>query len=255
MLWCMRDSMVEDEEACKLVADDGGVLGALVFAYCRYVTLFAAAFPLTAALALLNNMIEIRTDAYKLLQVHAAVLPLLWMLLCYPSYPNPTIPPPPPPFAPLSTSLSHAVPVLSPRPHVFFPPVLPLRARTHARTHTRVHTHPRTHAHTHTHTHTHTHQATQRPAPKRAADIGTWMVILDIIATCSILTNCALVGFTSHGLFFYFPNMTSVERVWITIICEHLLLLFKAVLDALLNSPPKEVPAPLCATLILSNAP
>ena len=73
MLWCMRDSMVEDEEACKLVADDGGVLGALVFAYCRYVTLFAAAFPLTAALALLNNMIEIRTDAYKLLQV----------LLCY----------------------------------------------------------------------------------------------------------------------------------------------------------------------------
>jgi len=115
-----------------------------------YVTLFAAAFPLTAALALLNNMIEIRTDAYKLLQ------------------------------------------------------------------------------------------ATQRPSPKRAADIGTWMVILDIIATCSILTNCALVGFTSHGLFFYFPNMTSVERVWITLICEHLLLLFKAVLDALLNSPPKE---------------
>lgn len=32
-----------------------------------YVTLFAAAFPLTAALALLNNLIEIRTDAYKLL--------------------------------------------------------------------------------------------------------------------------------------------------------------------------------------------
>lgn len=115
-----------------------------------YVTLFAAAFPLTAALALLNNMIEIRTDAYKLLQ------------------------------------------------------------------------------------------ATQRPSPKRAADIGTWMVILDIIATCSILTNCALVGFTSHWLFFYFPNMTSVERVWITLICEHLLHLFKAVLDALLNSPPKE---------------
>ena len=115
-----------------------------------YVTLFAAAFPLTAALALINNMIEIRTDAYKLLK------------------------------------------------------------------------------------------GSQRPAYKRAADIGTWMVILDIIATCSILTNCALVGFTSHGLFFYFPDMTGVERVWITLICEHALLLFKAVLDALLNSPPKE---------------
>eukprot|EP00961_Rhodomonas_salina_P263342 3558312-Rhodomonas_salina.1 len=32
-----------------------------------YVTLFAAAFPLTSALALMNNIIEIRTDAYKLL--------------------------------------------------------------------------------------------------------------------------------------------------------------------------------------------
>jgi hypothetical protein len=115
-----------------------------------YVTLFAAAFPLTAALALINNMVEIRSDAYKLLM------------------------------------------------------------------------------------------ATQRPACKRAADIGTWMVILDIIATCSILTNCALVGFTSHGLFFYFPDMTPVERVWITLICEHALLLFKAVLDTLLNTPPKE---------------
>ena len=83
-------------------------------------------------------------------------------------------------------------------------------ARTHRQTHTRRHTHTRAHTHTHTHGHTrartrahihaHTKQTTQRPAPKRAADIGTWMVILDIIATCSILTNCALVGFTSHGI-------------------------------------------------------
>eukprot|EP00960_Hanusia_phi_P041653 755100-Hanusia_phi.AAC.6 len=115
-----------------------------------YVTLFAAAFPLTAALSLMNNLVEIRTDAYKLLK------------------------------------------------------------------------------------------GVQRPATKVAADIGTWQVILDIISTCCILTNCALVGFTSHGLFFYFPDMTPVERVWITVICEHCLLIFKAVLDAILNDPPKE---------------
>ncbi|KAJ1475819.1 calcium-activated chloride channel-domain-containing protein [Baffinella frigidus] len=87
-----------------------------------YVTLFAAAFPLTAFLALINNLVEIRTDAYKLLQ------------------------------------------------------------------------------------------GLQRPKYLCAADIGTWQVILDILSTCSILTNCALVGFTSHGLFFYFPNMNPVER-------------------------------------------
>lgn len=46
------------------------------------------------------------------------------------------------------------------------------------------------------------------------------------------------------GLFFYFPEMTSVERVWITLICEHLLLLFKVVLDMLLSSSPKEVLPP-----------
>jgi hypothetical protein len=49
------------------------------------------------------------------------------------------------------------------------------------------------------------------------------------------------------GLFFYFPEMTSVERVWITLICEHSLLLFKVVLDMILSSTPKEVlpPRPL----------
>ena len=75
-------------------------------------------------------------------------------------------------------------------------------AHTQARTltHTHTHTHGHTRARTRAHLLAHTTQTTQRPAPKRAADIGTWMVILDIIATCSILTNCALVGFTSHGV-------------------------------------------------------
>eukprot|EP00281_Chroomonas_sp_CCMP1168_P022841 CAMPEP_0206223206 /NCGR_PEP_ID=MMETSP0047_2-20121206/6365_1 /ASSEMBLY_ACC=CAM_ASM_000192 /TAXON_ID=195065 /ORGANISM="Chroomonas mesostigmatica_cf, Strain CCMP1168" /LENGTH=707 /DNA_ID=CAMNT_0053646073 /DNA_START=132 /DNA_END=2255 /DNA_ORIENTATION=- len=115
-----------------------------------YVTLFAAAFPLTASLALGNNLIEIRTDAFKLLQ------------------------------------------------------------------------------------------ATQRPPAKKAANIGTWGIILDIITTAAILTNCALVGFTSHGLFFYLPDLDPVNRVWVTVLVEHILLLFKVILEALLNEPPKE---------------
>eukprot|EP00282_Hemiselmis_andersenii_P037798 CAMPEP_0169443350 /NCGR_PEP_ID=MMETSP1042-20121227/9308_1 /TAXON_ID=464988 /ORGANISM="Hemiselmis andersenii, Strain CCMP1180" /LENGTH=683 /DNA_ID=CAMNT_0009554571 /DNA_START=182 /DNA_END=2229 /DNA_ORIENTATION=+ len=115
-----------------------------------YVTLFAAAFPLTAALALLNNCIEIRTDAYKLLQ------------------------------------------------------------------------------------------ATQRPKHRSCADIGTWGSILDIITTAAILTNCALVGFTSHGLFFYLPDLTPVERVWVTVMIEHALLLFKVVLETILTEAPAE---------------
>lgn len=119
-----------------------------------YVSLFAAAFPLTAALALLNNLIEIRTDAYKLL---------------------------------------HAV---------------------------------------------------QRPKAKNCADIGTWGYILDIMTTVAILTNCALVGFTSHGLFFYLPDLTPVERVWVTVMIEHALLIFKVCEQPLLL--PSLSPSPAC---------
>jgi len=36
-----------------------------------YVTLFAAAFPLAPLLAVANNIVEIRTDAFKLLTAHA----------------------------------------------------------------------------------------------------------------------------------------------------------------------------------------
>lgn len=95
-----------------------------------YVTLFAASFPITAVLALLNNLIEIRTDAMKLLD------------------------------------------------------------------------------------------GTRRPKYSCAADIGTWAVVLDVLITACIITNVLLVGFTSHGLFFYFGELTSVKRIWTVILIE-----------------------------------
>lgn len=95
-----------------------------------YVTLFAAAFPLAALFALVNNMMELRTDALKLIS------------------------------------------------------------------------------------------ATRRPTYVCAADIGTWQAILDIVATAAILTNVALVGFTSHGLAFYFGELTDVKRLWTVVLVE-----------------------------------
>lgn len=35
-----------------------------------------------------------------------------------------------------------------------------------------------------------------------------------ILATLSIVTNSLLVGFTSYGLYFYFPDMSIVESLW-----------------------------------------
>jgi DNA topoisomerase IA len=44
----------------------------LIYAVIQYgfITLFAAAFPLASLLAVINNMIEIRTDAFKVLTAH-----------------------------------------------------------------------------------------------------------------------------------------------------------------------------------------
>jgi hypothetical protein len=35
-----------------------------------------------------------------------------------------------------------------------------------------------------------------------------------ILATLSIITNSLLVGVTSYGLYFYFPDMSIVESLW-----------------------------------------
>lgn len=116
-----------------------------------YVTLFAAAFPLTSLLALINNVIEIRVDAAKLVT------------------------------------------------------------------------------------------ATKRPAYLCAQDIGTWYSILDILVTGSIMTNAALIGFTSHGLFLYFGIMSWPQRIWAVILFEHAVLMFKLILEAVVPDEPGDV--------------
>ena len=35
----------------------------------------------------------------------------------------------------------------------------------------------------------------------------------EVLTTCSIMTNCALVGFVSHGILFYFPDISPNQRV------------------------------------------
>lgn len=80
----------------------------------------------------------------------------------------------------------------------------------------------------------------RRPELMSAADIGSYQPVLEILATLSILTNSALVGVTSYGLYFYFPDMTIVESLWATIILEHILLILKCFIANIL---PEEVSA------------
>jgi hypothetical protein len=43
----------------------------------------------------------------------------------------------------------------------------------------------------------------------------------------------AYVGFTSDGICFYFSNLTNNSRLWIVVVAEHILLLFKVSLATL----------------------
>uniref|UniRef100_A0A6T8LEY3 Anoctamin transmembrane domain-containing protein n=1 Tax=Hemiselmis andersenii TaxID=464988 RepID=A0A6T8LEY3_HEMAN len=65
--------------------------------------------------------------------------------------------------------------------------------------------------------------ATQRPPYSCASDIGAWQSVMDIVATASVITNSLIIGITSHSCYFYFPEMTMLQRIWAVIILEHLL--------------------------------
>ena len=45
---------------------------------------------------------------------------------------------------------------------------------------------------------------------------GVFVLGLDkqIFSTLSIVTNSAILGVTSYGLYFYFPDMSLVESLW-----------------------------------------
>jgi hypothetical protein len=117
-----------------------------------YVTLFAAAFPLTAALALINNMVEIRTDAFKLLQVRSVVAqPLLIsvmqrLFICQKRPTN------------VKRDLLMSCNVYSFLPcNVYlFPDILAHHTRIRKSKHTRVHLRVHTRVHTRTHARIHT---------------------------------------------------------------------------------------------------
>mmetsp|Transcript_45788 Transcript_45788/g.110217 ORF Transcript_45788/g.110217 Transcript_45788/m.110217 type:complete len:693 (+) Transcript_45788:62-2140(+) len=78
----------------------------------------------------------------------------------------------------------------------------------------------------------------KRPEPFVAADIGTYQTILEILATLAIISNSLLIGLTSHGLYFYIPDLTQIDRIWAVVVLEHFLLLMKIVIGAVIPTEP-----------------
>jgi hypothetical protein len=80
--------------------------------------------------------------------------------------------------------------------------------------------------------------ATRRPDPRGAQDIGTWGTIIDLMGSIAMVTNVALVCFTSRRAT---ENLTDHERLWLFVCVEHGLILLKYVLMTVVDDEPHDV--------------
>jgi len=83
--------------------------------------------------------------------------------------------------------------------------------------------------------------AIQRPRYRTAKDIGDWQTIIDIMVIVGILAQSGYLAFVSDGLYYYFPYQTLVDKTFMAVIIEHLLLLFKVMYDQATGRVPDDV--------------
>ncbi|KAG6578286.1 uncharacterized protein IUM83_16509 [Phytophthora cinnamomi] len=80
--------------------------------------------------------------------------------------------------------------------------------------------------------------ATRRPDPRGAQDIGTWGTIIDLMGSIAMVTNVALVCFTSRRTT---AHLTAHERLWLFVCVEHGLILLKYILMIIVDDEPHDV--------------
>ena len=79
---------------------------------------------------------------------------------------------------------------------------------------------------------------TQLPPYQCASDIGAWQDVMNFIALLSVVTNAGMCGLTGHTIYFYYPDVSYVDRLWAVAILEHLLLILKILLESLISPEP-----------------
>ncbi len=77
----------------------------------------------------------------------------------------------------------------------------------------------------------------KRPEPRGSEDIGTWYTILEIMSIIAVITNSALIAFTSD----LFDNRSNAARVGIFLVFEHGMWAFKFALALLIPDVPTDV--------------
>jgi len=151
----LTSSVYTDEELDGFRPSYAGVLleyNELVLQY-GFVTLFAPAFPAAALIAMINNVVEIKADGYKLCKFH------------------------------------------------------------------------------------------RRPEYSAAQDIGSWQYIIEVISVLSIITNCAIIAFTSHALarMELVQTQDRLSQVLVAFFCEHVILAIKLFIHVVVEDDPEHV--------------
>ena len=81
----------------------------------------------------------------------------------------------------------------------------------------------------------------QRPVARKAGGIGVWFPILRAMTVVSVMTNLAIIGFTTRQLETYFPAWSSTEKMFAVFVIEHAIIAVMYVINALIPSLPQWV--------------
>ena len=81
----------------------------------------------------------------------------------------------------------------------------------------------------------------QRPIARKASSIGIWLEVLQFMSLGSLLTNCAIIFFTSTQLQLYFPQITESQKIWAIFIFEHIMLFARYLIHINVPSLPAEL--------------
>lgn len=80
-------------------------------------------------------------------------------------------------------------------------------------------------------------QLSKRPEPKSAEDIGTWQSILEVMALASVLSNSALIAYTSSMT----QDLSWSLRNWIFFSVAGIIMGSKYIIDVIIPDVPKDV--------------
>jgi hypothetical protein len=86
---------------------------------------------------------------------------------------------------------------------------------------------------------------TKRPVARKASGVGVWLTVLQVMSVASILTNSALIGFTSSQFEWWFPGITAAQKIVALFVYEHILLTVLVIAQTCIDPIPSHVKASL----------